>query len=517
MTAQALTGELKFKRGIGLKFKFSFAIILLIAGVMGLVTEVVRYRVKDRLLDQMMVKGQALTRGLAANAAEALATDDRARLAVLVDQVLKQEKGIVAAALVDENNLILAHTNFKLEGQVYQQPAQAVLEHYASGRVGQYRLDGEEVLDFEVPILVSGTNQDVRKRIGSAHILYSLQPINEVVRETLTNIFFVAVGGMLFGILVSLWLVNRITRPIRRLADATEVIGRGNLDLRLPVKRRDELGLLSAAFNHMAANLKSAQADLIIKERLQNEMEIAQRIQNLLVPNDSPKIQGYSVARLYRAAEEVSGDYFDFIDLGKGFWGMTVADVSGKGVPGALVMAQTRSVLRSVASQTHSPGKVLSKTNQLLYRDLPENMFVTLSYLVLDGPKRTVTISRAGHLAAIIYRKATKGCELEMPTGIAIGISDPDTFDLMLTERTVKLGPGDFILLYTDGVDEATNTAQELFGSERLIQALHEAANYRASGIVEYIERAVHHFVGDAPQNDDITMILVKAEEGEAP
>lgn len=514
MPPQATDHQLAFRRGLGLKFKFSAAIIFLIICVMGLVTAVVRYRVRESLLEQIMVKGEALCRGLAAQAAEALVTGDKMHLTVLVDQTLQQEKGITAAAVVDSRQIILAHSDFKREGQPYRQPGQAVFRKISFEKISQYFAGRQEVLDFEVPVMVTGTNQQVAKQLGSAHVVYSLAPINRVVATALEDIFYVALSGLLLGIFISIWLVGRITRPIRQLARATETIGTGNLDIQIPVKRRDELGQLSSAFNLMAANLKHAQAELIVKERLQNEMEIAQRIQGMLVPKQSPKIPGFSLSKLYSAAEEVSGDYFDFIDLGKGFWGMTVADVSGKGVPGALVMAQTRSVLRSIANLSHSPSKVLSKTNLQMYRDLPENMFVTISYLVLDAAKRAVTISRAGHLAAIIFRKATRTCELEMPTGIAIGISDPDTFDLMLSERSVKLNPGDFILLYTDGVDEATNTSKDLFGSERLMETLKQAAGLTAEAIVERVEQAVKAFVGPAPQNDDITMILVKLEEG---
>jgi serine phosphatase RsbU (regulator of sigma subunit) len=511
------TAAPEFKRGLGLKFKFSLAIIVLIAVVMGGVTEVVRNRVQQTLLEQILVKGGTLARGLAANAAEAVSTGDSVRLTSLVDQALKQEKGITVAAVVDAGGVILAHSDFKLEGQPYPRPADARnLPMTADNQVTQYLLQKEEVLDFAAPVMLAGLDPSLQKQIGAAHVVYSLAPLTRVVNETLQWIFYVAGAGLLLGMLFTVWLVNRITRPIRRLADAAKAIGGGNLDLKIPVKRHDELGMLSASFNHMASDLKNAQADLIIKQRLQNEMEIAQRIQGMLVPKTSPKIPGYSISMFYRAAEEVSGDYFDFINIGKGLWGMAVADVSGKGVPGALVMAQTRSVLRSIAPLTASPAKVLSRTNLMLYKDLPENMFVTISYLVLDTAKRSVNLSRGGHLAAVIYRKNAKKCEQEMPTGIAIGISEPETFDLMLTERTVKLEPGDFILMYTDGVDEATNSAQELFGNRRLLEALTKSAALKAAGIVDYVQRSVEAFVGAAPQADDITMILVKVEEGES-
>jgi serine phosphatase RsbU (regulator of sigma subunit) len=513
--AAAPAREFTFKRGIGLKFKVSAGLILLIALVMGGVTVVVRQRVQESLLEQIMVRGRALARGLAANAGEAVFTGDGVRLGLLVDQARRQDQGIFAVAVADANGLVLAHSDFRQERKPYERPATADIQKLDAGLIARYAVGGQEVLDFEEPIMLAGAGagEGTAKPVGAAHVIYSLAPILKAVTDTLSIILVVAGAGLLVSIFLSLLMVNRITSPIRRLSQAAELVGTGELDIHLTVKRRDELGMLGAAFNHMASNLKRARSELIVKERLQNEMEIAQRIQNMLVPKATPKLPGYSVGMLYRAAEEVSGDYFDFIDLGKGQWGMTVADVSGKGVPGALVMAQTRSILRSCAGSNLTPARTLSRTNLLLYRDLPENMFVTLSYLILDTAKRTVTLSRGGHLAAIIYRAATRSCELEMPTGIAIGIADPETFDLMLTERSVRLAPGDFILMYTDGVDEATNPQQELFGSQRLVAALNGASKYKASGIVEFVDRAVQAFVGTAPQNDDITMILLKVDE----
>lgn len=506
--------ELKeFKKGMGLKFKFSVAIIFLIAIIMGLVTLVVREQVRESLLGQVREKGFALARGLAGNASEAMVVADRLALSDLVDKAIHQEKGILQAALIGSNNVTLAHSDFKMEGQPYFLPADAVVTPSDQGRMINYFLQGQEVLDFEAPIVFSGKNNTAKTVLGAAHVVYSLAPIRRVVTDSLQKLFTIAALGLILGILFALVLVNRITRPVRKLAKAADEIGTGNLDLVLDVRGRDELGQLAHTFNHMTSSLKKAQAELIVKERLQHEMEIAQHIQNLLVPKESPKIPGYSLGMLYRAAEEVSGDYFDFLDLGKGHWGMVIADVSGKGVPGALVMAQTRSVMRSVAVDSVSPMKVLSRTNLMLHGDLRDDMFVTVSYMVLDTQKRVATLSRAGHLAAIIFRKATQSCELEMPTGIAVGISDPDTFDLMLNERKVKLEPGDFVLLYTDGVDEACNRAQELFGSERLLKTIIKASHLRAEGIIDFLDRTIRAFVGDAPQHDDMTMILVKVDE----
>jgi sigma-B regulation protein RsbU (phosphoserine phosphatase) len=241
-------------------------------------------------------------------------------------------------------------------------------------------------------------------------------------------------------------------------------------------------------------------------------MEVAREIQSILIPKTTPKIPGYSVGMMYRGAEEVSGDYIDFIEVKKGFWGMVVADVSGKGVPGGLVMAQTRSTLRTVAQEHVSPSQVLSMTQRKLYLDIRPDMFVTASYLVLDAAHATTTMARAGHPAALVFVQKNQRVELALPSGVAIGITEPETFESLLIEKKIAMAPGDFIFLYTDGVDESCNAIQELFGHKRIIESLESSAKLPAQEIVARLEEAIKTFIQKAPQHDDMTMIVLKRD-----
>jgi serine phosphatase RsbU (regulator of sigma subunit) len=501
----------EIKRGLGLSFKFSLAVIILIGVIMTLVTWVVQNRVQEVLLAQMRSKGMTVARGLAGNAGEALAAADRLVLAELVDKAARQEPGIRLAALVDTQNLVLAHTDFRQEGKVY---GNAGLSGRAtSGEVmEQYDLDGEPCLDFTVPIRLEGKGNQEVKWLGSAHVVYLLAPLREAIRRTLSTLLVIALGGMVLGTVVTIFLVHRITSPVLRLAKAAEAVGEGNLDGKVDIHSRDELGQLAATFNQMTANLKQAQADLIVKERLQHEMEMAREIQGILIPKAAPALAGYSLGMLYLGCEEVSGDYLDFINVGRGCWGMVVADVSGKGVPGGLVMAQFRSTLRSLALGTSSPGKVLAQTQEKLHGDMRPDMFVTVSYLVLDVSQHSLTITRAGHPAALLYRHTTGTCELLAPSGVALGIAEPAIFESFLGEKKVRLEPGDLLLIYTDGVDESCNNQQVLFGNRRLVQCLQQEAALPADQIIGRIRATIDNFIQGAPQHDDMTMIVLKRE-----
>lgn len=501
----------EIKRGLGLSLKFSLAVIVLIGVIMSSVTWVVQDRVQEVMLAQMRSKGMTVARGLAGNAGEALAAADRLVLAELVDKAVRQEPGIRLAALVDTQNRILAHTDFRQEGKFYGSTGLAA--RATSGEVmEEYDLDGEPCLDFAVPIRLEGKGAQDVKWLGSAHVVYLLAPLREAIHRTLTTLLIIALAGMVLGTVVTILLVRRITRPVLRLARAAEAVGQGNLDGKVDIRSRDELGQLAATFNQMTANLKQAQADLIVKERLQHEMEMAREIQGILIPKAAPALAGYSLGMLYLGCEEVSGDYLDFLDVGQGSWGMVVADVSGKGVPGGLVMAQFRSTLRSLAIGNKSPGKVLAQTQEKLHGDMRADMFVTVSYLVLDAAKHSLTITRAGHPAALLYRYATRRCELLAPSGVALGIAEPAIFESFLSEKKVLLEPGDLLLMYTDGVDESCNNRQELFGNRRLVECLQTEAALPANQIIERISQAIKKFIQDAPQHDDMTMIVLKRE-----
>ncbi len=176
-------------------------------------------------------------------------------------------------------------------------------------------------------------------------------------------------------------------------------------------------------------------------------------------------------------------------------------------------MAQTRSTLRSVAQEYSSPKKALTLTQNKLYGDIRPDMFITASYMILDTASSTITLARAGHPAALLFFKEKKHCELALPSGVAIGITEPYMFETLLVEKKIELKPGDFIFLYTDGVDESCNEAKELFGNQRVIKCLEANAHLSAQEIVARLEKAIQMFVQTAPQHDDMTMIVLKREK----
>ena len=247
------------------------------------------------------------------------------------------------------------------------------------------------------------------------------------------------------------------------------------------------------------------------KKRLDHDLEIARDIQRILLPAEAPAVNGFEISGINIPARQVSGDYFDYIKVDDERLGVAIADVSGKGVPASLIMAICRSVLRSQATQNPSPADVLQKVNRQLYPDIKEDMFISMAYLVLDQARNgSVTLSRAGHDAPLLYKRASESVTPLKPPGMVLGIDSGNVFDRLTNEIAVPLERDDCLVLYTDGVTEAIDTEGNEFGMERLMQSVRASATSGAAAVITRLIDELRNFVGAHPQNDDITMIVIR-------
>ncbi len=262
-----------------------------------------------------------------------------------------------------------------------------------------------------------------------------------------------------------------------------------------------QLVLLQALCNQIAVavhNARRFQQERDQREIMSSEAREARKIQEALLPKTSPLIPGFKVSGLSVPAGAVGGDWYDFIPMSDGRWGLVLADVSGKGTAAALLMSATRAMLRSLTETTCSPAEVLTKLNKLLVEDFPPGRFVTLIYGVLDPTSRSLTFSSAGHPQPLLVSSDSRFLESErgLPLGIAHGT---------YSERTVPLENGSRLVLYSDGITEAENIAEE-YGAQRL-QAHVEQPGACAESIVE----DVRLFVNGSGFRDDATVIFVQS------
>lgn len=330
----------------------------------------------------------------------------------------------------------------------------------------------------------------------------------KVVSETVDISLALVVRAVILAVLFA----GVFVRNIKRLAAAAVRVGQGDLETQITISSRDELGRLARQFNNMVSEIRASQAALVEKSRMEEELRIAESIQQGLLPANFPEVSGYAFAGYYSAQTEAGGDYYDVLDrtvLGGNLVGLVSADVSGHGVGAGLVMTMLRTLLHAQAVGNTEPARVLSRINPQLFRDTPATMFVTAFYAVLDCKKHQLIWSSAGHNPALCCRGA-KGVERLTSAGIPLGMADGPTFESIIGQGQSQLSAGDVLLLYTDGVTEAMNSAREEYAEERLANALQRVSGLAPQEIVSALVEDLASFTGGLPQEDDISLLVVK-------
>jgi serine phosphatase RsbU (regulator of sigma subunit)/anti-sigma regulatory factor (Ser/Thr protein kinase) len=290
-----------------------------------------------------------------------------------------------------------------------------------------------------------------------------------------------------------------------------ELVGLINLGPRLSERdySADDRRLLANLAAQAAPALRVGQlvrqqeAEVRDRERLDQELRVAQLIQQQFLPKELPEFGGWRVSAYYRPAREVGGDFYDFIELPDGRVGIVVGDVTDKGVPAALVMATTRSILRGDAGRLLSPGQVLEHANDLLVPDIPEQMFVTCLYGVLDPETGKFVYANAGH--NLPYVSTTEGVIELRATGMPLGLMSGMKYE----EKEAVLGPGECVLLHSDGLAEAHAPDGSMFGFPRVMGLMSGARD--AEEVVDNLLHELDRFTGEAwEQEDDITLVVLQ-------
>ena len=348
---------------------------------------------------------------------------------------------------------------------------------------------------------------------------------------------FLVVAAVLFAITeaIAWWIGARLTRSVTgavaQLYQATTHINRRDFSHRIPVTSNDQLAALASSFNLMTESIEKLIIEQKEKQRLENEITIAQEVQAQLFPRHISQLPSLEVYGFCRPARSVSGDYYDFLTIGSEKLILAVGDVSGKGISAALLMATIHSAVRAYSMEgipilrqaqavaaglamkyepvipgaEISPGNLLSLLNHQLYHSTPMEKYATLFLATYDGENRRLTFANAGHLPPMLLGANGSIRRLE-DGGTVIGLFDDIPYD----EGSAQLHPGDIFLAYSDGVTEPENDFGE-FGEPRLIELVQENRDLPLERITEIVTAAVDDWIGSAEQPDDVTLVLARA------
>lgn len=327
-----------------------------------------------------------------------------------------------------------------------------------------------------------------------------------------TGLFWLVITapiGTLFGVITTRSLVRRLHRLVR----ATARFAQGDYTQRVAISKQDEIGQLERQFNQMASQLVESieqqkalteqQARLEERARIEQELQTARYIQLALLPKDIPSLPDWQLVRIYRPAREVGGDFYDFHPRADGRLGIVIGDATDKGIPAALLMAMTCTMLRTAMQVSTSPGEVLARVNELLATTIPRGTFATCFYAMLDPASGRLCYANAGHDLPYL-RQQGEVSEL-YATGMPLGLMPGMSYE----EKETLLAPGDSILFYSDGLVEAHNEKREMFSFPYLKTLLKE--DVAGQELIDFLLGQLAAFTGsDWEQEDDITLLTLQ-------
>ena len=344
-----------------------------------------------------------------------------------------------------------------------------------------------------------------------------LSPVRSVQRNVILTIFLFLAAFLIIILIVAVAsrkFAKRLTSPIIALSNDVKEISSGNFDYRAKIHDNDEIGDLAKSFNYMAMSLKDYIRDLATvtaeKERIGAELNVATQIQADMLPRifpPFPERKEFDIYATMTPAKEVGGDFYDFFLIDDNHLGLVMADVSGKGVPAALFMVIAKTLIKNRALMGGTPSEILYDVNMQLCEGNEAELFVTVWLGILDISTGKVTASNAGHEYPALKRADEKSFEL-IKTRQSPAVATME--GIKFRQNEFELHNGDILYIYTDGVAEATNSNEELYGTDRMIEALNKNSDAKIDEILVNMKRDVDDFTGEAPQFDDITMLCLK-------
>jgi phosphoserine phosphatase RsbU/P len=445
-----------------------------------------------------------------------------------------------------KTDTVTFHRGADGKGMVIEQESAPLKPAFTAGTVPAATNMLDREITFPAPLAVVDWKTGEREPAGGLvrvqtrpSVLYerlfaALGKFAQAVEYVLIVVAIVLAIIELIALIVGTRLTRSITGAVAQLYKATTHINRGDFSHRIEVKSDDQLATLANSFNSMTSSLEGLILEQKEKQRLQNELVIAQEVQAQLYPREITQLESLEVHGFCRPARTVSGDYYDFLAVNSEKLILAVGDVSGKGISAALLMATIHSAVRAyslegmpmlresmavgagrgtelvLASNSlngieASPGALLSLLNHQLYASTPLEKYATLFLAVYEASSRRLTYSNGGHLPPLILGEDRSVRRLEQG-GTVVGLFDNLSFD----ESSVRLSPGDIFIAYSDGVTEPENDYGE-FGEERLLELVQDNRHLSLERITEIVTSAVEDWIGDNEQPDDVTLVLARA------
>jgi sigma-B regulation protein RsbU (phosphoserine phosphatase) len=449
----------------------------------------------------------------------------------LINRII-QNQHVEKVWIVNQDFAILHFAGAKQENAELLAPDKQSLNlSMQSGQIVS-QIDGERI-SIAAPIFETSTDQLNAQPhfIGATLLHISTKMLFLALERELVLTAIIAGLVLIITIIILNHFTKSITAPLLVVSDAALALNEGHLNTLLLddiSQRKDELGVLSRVFQEMACKVLGqkqeleetvARRTLELKDKnsllesaqkvIEDELKLAHSLQQAILPRYFPDLGNFSGCAIMRPAQQLAGDFYDFIELGNGRLGIVIADVADKGVASAFFMVFCSTIIRVAAESFASPLQVLTEANKRIHASNPMELFVTVFYGVLDTETGRFTYANGGHLSPYLFSAVNTPRKLPRTVGMALGVTDDAEFG----EHCLDIEPGDLLFLYSDGITEAFNAEQQEFGEFNLTKSLLAVAEQEPDAIIQYLLKVVKTFEGNTPQSDDLTAIVILRQD----
>jgi len=494
-----------YKKSIRLEFSIYVASFILVIMVITGYVITSRYvaTVTQNVVDSLLLQARSYT-GPAGKLILSSAEPDALLLNNLCNKLSQNNPDIYWVGITDANKHFVAHTEIK---QVFVQQTLNVesvsSDEFILLKNETLALRGDTIY-LAVPIVENALD------VGTIALASSVRQIKEARTVAIYTVSTITLVMILIGIPVTMIVLSRKLRPISDITNSLKAVDFNNFNINLKIPAKNEFGYLAETLSVMGARIKQASREALERDRMNRELIIAKEIQRNLLPTNYPKKKCFEFAGTYSSAREIGGDYYDFIDFGDGFTGFLVADVSGKSLPGMLIMLLTRDIVKRHARLVRNPAQLLAAVNDELLRSIKKGMFVTMFIAVIDENTGKVAFASAGHNPLMAVKSNADKIELIKTRGFPLGLVNPEQFEKRIEYAELTLNPGDWLIQFTDGINEALDQNNNEFGMERFVGIVKKYSLTEPNNLIARIMEAHQAFVKDAPQYDDITLLAMK-------
>ena len=427
---------------------------------------------------------------------------------LIVSYVRSNSEFLEQVVLTDSTGIIMAHSDdIHNIRKPYAPPPQ--VRGAVTSKPYRFQVGEESFSYLKLPIITGD------RHLGMAHAVYSSTALQQELASARTRIVILTLVLLLFGVSGIYVLSNYFVEPIVRITRRVRRFASGDMESELPLEGAEEFYEISRAFNELMTRVSQDRENIIAREKMVKEIEVASQIQKTLMPGQLPELPGLELDAFYRAAEVVGGDLYDIFEVEPGCYCLAVADVSGKGVPASLVMSMLRTVIQIHAANSVSARDTLNKVNSYLKENIPPGMFITVMLAVYDADHHRLSFVSAGHNPLLFFSAATGELRALNPTGMPLGVPSLETsFEDRLEEMTLELQEGDLLFMFTDGITEANNRDGQYYGMDRLTRfmkaQLADQPDIPVKAIRANLIAELDDFAGLQGPTDDITFIVAR-------